>query len=196
MRKLIARWIERKIVEDTRRKIGREAKKINGRILDLGCGEKGSFNYGNLEVIGADKSKEKLKQLKIRKKVVADAEKRLPFKNKEFDAVIFSGVIQYLKNYEKSIREINRILKSNGKLILATVNRESLFRKLGVIKKEPKKEAGEHRIFSKREIKDLLERYGFQIKKVKGADFITMPKDLSSNLLFVALKAKKSSEET
>ena len=145
MKKLIAKFIERGIIEDTRRKIKKEIKKFNGKILDLGCGEKGSFDYGTLEIVGVDKNKERLDKLNCYKKFVVNVEKRLPFKDREFDVVIFSGVIQYLKNYEKSIKEINRILKPHGKLILATINRVSLFRRFGLINKKPKKEGGEEK---------------------------------------------------
>lgn len=189
MKKLISEWIERRIIKDTRSKIKLELKGIDGKILDLGCGRKGSFDYHeNQNIISSDRHKGILKHLRSKKKIVGDANKKLPFKDKEFDATIFAGVIQYLKNYENSLKEINRILKKGGVLILATVNRRSSLRRVGIIKKYPKKNAGEYNIFSLGEMKRLLEMNKFKVNKILGADFVKTPRDLSSNLIFVAIK--------
>ena len=188
MKKVISRFIEERIVKDTRRVVGREVRSFQGIVLDLGCGESGSFDY-NREVVSVDKYKERLYKLESQgKKIVVDAEKRLPFKNNEFEIVVFSGVIQYLKNYEKSIREINRVLKPKGKLILATVNKRSLLRRFGLIKKTAKIEGGEKNIFSEEELIRILKESDFKIERILGADFLKIPKNLSSNLVFIARK--------
>jgi len=187
MKKRLAIFAEKRIVEDTRKKIGWELRKEAGKILDLGCGRNGSFDYRGHNIVGADLSRAIITpNAKI--KVLANAEKKLPFLNKEFDVVVFSGVIQYLENHEFSIKEINRVLKQRGRLILSTVNRESLLRRLGVITKFAKRGAGEKNIFSERELSKLLTKEGFEIKKIRGADFAATTKDLSSNLIFVAVK--------
>ena len=89
---------------------------------------------------------------------------------------------------KNALKEINRILKPGGKLILATVNRKSLFRRISLISKHPKKKFGEHNIFSINGVTKLLNMSGFKIKKIFGSDFMPMPKDLSSNLMVVTIK--------
>lgn len=186
----IARLMERRITEDTRRKVRAEMVSVGGKVLDLGCGDRGSFDYFNRKIVSADRSKEVLEKIKSKKKIFADADKKLPFKRSEFDMVVLSGVIQYLKNPEAAIREMKRVLKGRGMLVLTTVNRDSLLRMVGIIKRSPKRNAGEHNIFSKRQIIGLLSKNGFRVKKVTGADFAFMPKNLSSNLIFVAVKSR------
>ncbi len=190
MKNKIARIIERRITADTRKKIGRIVRQralAGKKALDLGCGEGGSFNYSGLKMVGADRIKERIAE-KAYRKVIADADKRLPFKNKEFNAVIFSGVIQYLKNPESAVKEINRILKPGGILVLTTVNRGSFLRILGLIQKDPKRDAGECRIYSQQELKRLVRDNKFKVLDVSGADFVWMPKSLSSNVVLVAVK--------
>jgi len=186
----IARFLDGRITDDTRKEIERivgQRVHTGEKVLDLGCGETGSFNYGRLKIVCADRIKERITG-KAYKRVITDADKRLPFKNKEFNTVIFSGVIQYLKNPQRAIKEINRILKPEGTLVLTTVNRNSLLRVLGLIKREPKSDAGECKMYSQQELKRLMCNSSFKILDVFGADFVWMPKELSSNLVFVAVK--------
>ncbi|HIH17798.1 MAG TPA: class I SAM-dependent methyltransferase [Nanoarchaeota archaeon] len=191
MKERISRMLENRITEDTRRIVGKVVRRMNGKeakILDLGCGDRGSFDYFDADIISADRSRDVLARVEGRKKVLADCDKKLPFKKEQFDMVVFSGVMQYLQKPEASVREIWRIIKKRGTLILTTVNRDSSLRRIGAIKKEPKRSAGEHKIFSRRQIVGLLPENGFKVKKVLGADFMWMPKNLSSNLIFVAVK--------
>jgi len=54
----------------------------------------------------------------------------LPFGDSSFDAVICLGVITYVKSEEKALRELARILKPDGMLILSFVNKARLVRAL------------------------------------------------------------------
>lgn len=188
MKKQISDWMERRIVTETRNKIGDRVQSPD-TILDLGCGERGSFDYPEGQrIVCSDKYEERLSKINNTEKVIADVEKKLPFKSNFFSVVVFGGVIQYLENYKGAIKEINRILTEDGILILATVNRGSLLRKLGFIKKHPKKEDGEFNIFSIKEISSLLESEEFKIISISGVDFTIMPKSLSSNMIIVSQK--------
>jgi len=44
----------------------------------------------------------------------------IPYKNETFDAVIAGDVIEHLENPSHFLREVNRVLKSSGKLVLST----------------------------------------------------------------------------
>lgn len=98
------------------------------RVLDIGCGD-GTIdvylqNNLGVKVVGIDISKgavEKAKQKGVEAKV-ASAEEKLPFKNHEFDAVFWGDNIEHLIDPEFTGREIKRVLKPGGKLILSTPN--------------------------------------------------------------------------
>tara|TARA_B100001059_G_C17772495_1_gene549267 strand:- start:587 stop:1378 length:792 start_codon:yes stop_codon:yes gene_type:complete len=46
----------------------------------------------------------------------------IPYKNKSFDIVIIFEAIYYLKDYAKFFAEVNRVLRSQGLLIISSVN--------------------------------------------------------------------------
>lgn len=93
------------------------------KILDIPCGA-GAFSFRLLkhgkEVISADI--ENLLRFDHDKFFIADMDKPLPFSNKEFDAVVCIDGIEHLENPFSFIRECNRILKKDGKLIISTPN--------------------------------------------------------------------------
>ncbi len=52
---------------------------------------------------------------------------KLPFKNEFFDTVILSDVIEHVENASFVLRECNRVLKKNGKLIVSIPNVNSIW---------------------------------------------------------------------
>jgi len=108
-------------------------KSKNGLALDLGCGT-GNYTLElfkrGFEVIGVDISKE---MLKIAKKkfpksffIRADAYK-LPFKKETFDLVLSITMFEFIKKPEEVLKEIYKILKPGGELIIGTMNDRSLW---------------------------------------------------------------------
>lgn len=94
----------------------------------------------------------------------ADLEKELKFKDKTFTKVLLLDVLEHLNNRELILREINRILKSGGFLILGVPNISTSWKKL-------QRSAGicsfsdpDHKIeFSEKSIKKILGKTGFQL---------------------------------
>jgi 2-polyprenyl-3-methyl-5-hydroxy-6-metoxy-1,4-benzoquinol methylase len=98
------------------------------KVLDAGCGF-GQWSFAlaqnNYRVIGIDYNKIRIKIAnKIKKKnylknlsFVQGSLEHLPFKNETFDA-IFSYSVIYHTNYKRSILEMKRVLKNNGKLYI------------------------------------------------------------------------------
>jgi ubiquinone/menaquinone biosynthesis C-methylase UbiE len=100
------------------------------RILDLGCGT--GMLLASLEkrakfAVGVDMSAEMLGAAKKRGTkaalVLADAD-HLPFADGSFDAVVSVTLLQNMPNPERTVRELARVLRSNGKAIITSLKRK------------------------------------------------------------------------
>lgn len=81
------------------------------RILDIGCGFKPwlqLFDKNKVEYIGVDFDKGKSSA-----DFIAPAEK-LPFPDDDFDALIYSEVLEHAKNLKGAIKEMRRVAKNNA----------------------------------------------------------------------------------
>jgi len=159
----------------------KNTKLKNPLILDIGCGN-GEFakfiNEKNL--IGLDISYKAVKNAKksINFSVVGNAIK-LPFKNESFDVVLCIETLYY-QNKNKMIKEIYRVLKKKGFLILSLGNQNSIRKKIYQL---IKKDVEENIIYSKNkkkweekryypfELKNLFKQHKFKILTYKGILF-------------------------
>ena len=89
-----------------------------------------------------------------------DANNTLPYSDEFFDVVWCSEVIEHLKNPEKSIIDMQRVLKSGGKIILTTPNSYFLLIKFVylILKETPKglQNKGHLHFFSEESLKSIL----------------------------------------
>lgn len=100
------------------------------RILDLGCGD-GFYLYLlshlNLKLIlyGADYDKNAINSAKKNldpdkvKLIQANLMNGLPFSNDFFDGIVMSEVMEHLPDDIKCMKEVRRVLKKNGRLVLS-----------------------------------------------------------------------------
>lgn len=185
-KKNIGRIIEKRTVGNLKKEI---TKHVTGKaVLDNGCGG-GSFFYEKhlgKKIYGIDIRKVPNYQTNFR---IANST-NLPFGEDYLDCVVFSGVIQYIKDYNKALLEIKRVLKNKGRFVFATLNKKSLLRLLRIINPSPKTNAGEFKIFSYRELVNLLNNHNFNIINEIGVDCVRIPKKLCSNVLFVCENKK------
>lgn len=155
----------------------------NDKILDVGCGD-GILMYfirnNSKKVYGIDNSGKELQNARKRgmivKKVDLDREK-IPFIASSFDCMVCLDVIEHVKDPEKLLREINRVSKVGGKLILATPNvrfTNHLF-DLVIMGRFPKTstdpslyDGGHLHFFTYGDIIELLKKTGFRIAKIEG----------------------------
>jgi ubiquinone/menaquinone biosynthesis C-methylase UbiE len=187
IKKIIGKWMERITVKNLNTEITKHVK--GKKILDNGCGN-GSFIYEmhkDKEIYGIDINRRDVLKRGAKEFRIVDSTK-LPYKNNFFDCVVFAGVIQYIRNYQKSVDEIRRVLKPGGRIIIAAVNKRSFFRRIRLINPIPKKDAGEYQYFTFKELSEYLSKNEFSIAKEIGIDFIKIPKNLCSNILIIAIR--------
>lgn len=100
----------------------------NEIVLDLASGNSivGEYWQKNLgaNVTAFDISKDAIKDAKSRgvSGIVGSIEERLPFKNNSFDTVFWGDNIEHVLSISSIMKEIHRVLKPGGRLILSTPN--------------------------------------------------------------------------
>ncbi|MFN2644329.1 MAG: class I SAM-dependent methyltransferase [Burkholderiales bacterium] len=111
----------------------------HGRLLEVGCGPgimlPDLLGMG-FEVHGLDVSAEMIRRAEQRVSShalaqrcnlgVGDVEK-LDYPDATFDAVLGMGVLEYLPSYDAALREIARVLKPGGHVVLTIPNRASAY---------------------------------------------------------------------
>lgn len=140
-------------------------------ILDAGCGPglhcKKIKDLGGIPY-GIDISKNMIKNLR-KKKIKGNIENIENFNlNKKFDKALSAGVFEFIKNQDSAIKSIKKHLKKKGILVLH-YPRISLFGILYflfhlVLHKIKIK------LFTKKQIENLLKKNGFSIERHKDAD--------------------------
>ena len=99
-------------------------KKLNGKLLDVGCGsgdflifmrEHGMQCYG---VEPGEFNKKLMKENGI--KVLNTTLKKARYEKDYFDIITINHVLEHVSNPEETLKELYRILKPNGTLIIAT----------------------------------------------------------------------------
>ncbi len=94
-------------------------KKLHGRVLDIGCGQKpyqllcNATEYIGLEVDTPENRENKKADFFYDGKL-------MPFQNSNFDSLITNQVFEHVFNPNDFLRELNRVVKTNG-LLLMTV---------------------------------------------------------------------------
>lgn len=172
--------------------------KYDGQPLmcDVGCAD-GSFTkiFGSVfKVFGVDISQElvdKARQAGVNACKVDVSSERLPFEDNSFHVVHMGEVIEHLANPDFAIREVRRVLKKDGFLVLSTPNLacwynrillllgiQPIFSEVSTIKifgRPGQQVVGHLRLFTLRALKEFLKYHGFKIIKIKGTSFDKLP---------------------
>lgn len=138
------------------------------QILDAGCGTGINLRYLKAygKAYGLDISKEALKFSRIRgpSPLICGSLDKLPLKSKQFDLIVALDVIEHIQDDQAAVRELNRILRPGGCLILTVPAFQLLWSNhdLAVHHK---------RRYTRSELCDILRLGGFEIKRATYWNF-------------------------
>lgn len=149
-----------------------------GKALDLGCGT-GNYTVElhkrGFDVVGVDLSE---KMLEIARGKLPDVEfvrasaYNLPFDDESFDLVLSVTMFEFLREPERAVREIHRVLKPGGEVIIGTMNGRSLwflFKRLKTLFVETAYRYA--RFYTPGELEGLLIEQGFRDVESRGIIF-------------------------
>lgn len=139
---------------------------INKKVLDIGCATGNYLETFSQQSYGIDISKPNIdvcKKKGLNVKYV-DINKKLPFSNNTFDVVFCSHVLEHVDSPLNLLREMNRVLKSKGSVIIGLPVEFSLVR---IFRSHYfKGHKGHIYAFSPDNMKRLFEYSGFQYKRL------------------------------
>jgi ubiquinone/menaquinone biosynthesis C-methylase UbiE len=170
-----------------------------GRKVEIGVGSGLFASALNIEE-GCDPSLRMRQEAQERGiKAIDCVAENLPYENQSFDVALMITTICFVDDPKRSIKEINRILKPEGLVIVSFVDRESPLGKLYQEKKDKSHFYQEARFFSCREIVELLEQAGFVVEQIWQTVFgklseikeVQPPKPGSGEGGFVVIRARK-----
>jgi ubiquinone/menaquinone biosynthesis C-methylase UbiE len=146
-----------------------------GKGIEIGVGT-GRFAEPLGIEFGVDPSLSMIKAARKRKiKVIVGTGEYLPITDNSFDFALITTTLCFLENVEKTLKEIKRILKKNGSIILAFIDKESYLGKIYVKKKGKNPFYKTADFYSTKEVTEKLEKAGFSNPEIKQTLF-TFPK--------------------
>lgn len=158
-----------KSIRDERNEI--VLKFAKGRLLDIGCGPNILVKkYGN-DSVGID-----VFDFNGGALIIEDASE-LPFKENTFDTVAFVASFNHIPNREEVITEVDRILKSYGRVIITNLEpiigkvRHRMFW-IDKIEEGREKKEGEEEGLKSEYIMNLLIECGFELMKKMKFQFL------------------------
>lgn len=147
----------------------------NDVVLDMGFGSlqhsidiykkvRSIYAFDNLEQ-NIDLAYNRINVLNIKKIKIdlADAEKKLPYKNNQFSVVLCLDVLEHIKNEKIAMGEIRRVLKKNGKLFLSLPNSESSWKQLQrSVGLNYYSDPDHKREYTRSQVEKLMQKYSFR----------------------------------
>lgn len=156
--------------------------KVN-RLLELGCGngklwQENRIELRNREIFLSDISEGMVEE--VRNKlgsdfncIVADAEK-IPFKDSYFDTIIANHVLFYLNDLNLGLKEIDRVLKSDGILYCSTYGKNHMKEITEIVQNfDSRISLSNHSlydIFGLENGESILKEYFFNVKRMDYQD--------------------------
>ena len=176
-------------------RLNKISKYATGKILDIGFSLMPN-KYLKGEVIGLDINKPEVLPSNYNI-FIQGSIYSIPFKENTFDTIVLSGIIEHLENPLKALKECNRVLKPNGKILIETPNPYYLpVVILDIFNWKRFYFKDTHlSLFPKRIMIKLLWLSGFDLDKVKSCGFniresLTCPSPnfLAQDFIYIAYK--------
>jgi SAM-dependent methyltransferase len=144
------------------------------RVLELGCGP-GKYvamlHQLGYCVVGVDPvlypTWEKLRALDRVALVSGVVAERLPFAEGAFDHVVCMAALLYFKDPREAFREVRRVLKPGGRLVVRTVNRANFYTRVTGRKLDP----SSLNLYTQEELTEALATAGFEAREAFSHGF-------------------------
>ena len=166
----------------------RMSDRMSHKVLDVGCGN-GFLSqlYPNFDITGIDVSDGMLAHNPHRW-IKASAEK-IPFPDDHFDYVVCRSLLHHLENPHVGLKEMFRVLKPGGKWSCYDPNHNFVYEVIRSIFQHTDRFSHLHKSFNDRELFNMIEDAGFQIKERRSIGYFGYPLLVrpSSVLLFEVL---------
>ncbi|MBU2562087.1 MAG: class I SAM-dependent methyltransferase [Nanoarchaeota archaeon] len=154
------------------------------KILDQGCGvgqyALSIYKFGFRKITGLDFSEKLLKiarnhakKLNYKIDFINGDIRQMPFKNKSFEGAISAGVVEHVPETEKAIKELSRVIKGKGYLIIHVPHKISLFTLVKLIQQLTGLwKIGFEKSFTKKEFSRILNTFNFEIENYYLSPFV------------------------
>jgi SAM-dependent methyltransferase len=151
------------------------------RVVDVGCGEgqlAALLVGAGLHVTGVepaaylrDRFRDRVVSVDPASKVIDGLADRLPFADGEVEHIVSTEVLEHVPDPDAALRELRRVLAPGGTLCVAvpTSYTELVFWRLHP---QYAANATHERIFTKPELRRLIERAGFSVERWEGRNFL------------------------
>lgn len=158
--------------------------------LEIGCGNgygtkiiKKHFNPKAMIAIDLDEkmieiAKKRNKEPSIRFRVMDASGLDLP--DNHFDAIFDFGIIHHIPNWRDSLKELKRVLKPNGEVILEEASIESFSKDIGILWRKIL-EHPYQQMFTADEFTNYMRELGFQIENYKSLNPLNFIRYFSLN---------------
>jgi SAM-dependent methyltransferase len=166
------------------------------RVLDLGCRDGAltrAYLDGN-EVVGVDADREALAEaarLSIETRW-ADLDQPLDFTDATFDVVVAGELLEHLRDPQRVVSEINRVLRPGGTFVASVPNAYRLKgRLLFLLGRPPENDPTHLQMFSAADVRALLSRFEDpQLHFVAGRLVPLHPRLFANDIVFAGRKPR------
>jgi len=141
------------------------------RILDIGCGTgaltKAIEEFGDVSRLDIESKALEFCRIKGAERLIQGDGNHLPFKDNLFDLVTVFNIIEHVNQDIDLIKEVNRVCRDKGRIILATSAFNFLWSRHDIVNRH-------RRRYTKEGLEDAIKRY-FAIEKITYTNFFLFP---------------------
>lgn len=147
----------------------------SGRLLDAGAGEgnlSAALSDMGFEVTSCDISPGDFRHGRC---IKVDLNGRMPFKDSQFDHAVCAEVVEHIENPHNLLRELNRVIKKGGTLVISTPNIANVFSRIKFLLtgkffcfSDEERRLGHLNPIAWWEMEEALQKHGFKVEKISS----------------------------